>query len=618
MTPRIENYALLGDTHTAALVSNQGSIDWLCFPRFDSAATFAALVGDEENGRWQIAPDGQITASRRRYRGDTLVLETDFETPEGSIRLVDFMPARGETAEVVRLVEGVRGRVRVQMELKARFDYGRIRPVIRRIDGADVAFAGPDSIWLHTPVETRDEEGVLRAEFSVTAGELVPFVLTWRPSHEPAPHPVDPMRALADTESYWNEWVYACTYSGEWPKAVIRSLITLKALTYAPTGGIVAAPTTSLPEQLGGVRNWDYRYCWLRDAAFTLLALTRAGYRDEAEAWNQWLLRTVAGDPTDVQIMYGVAGERRLTEVELPWLSGYQGAKPVRIGNEATEQLQLDVYGQVVNSIHHARRAGLEDNGDGWALTRSLVDVVEASWRLPDEGIWEGRGARRHFVNSKVMCWVAVDRALRDAEDFGLPAPVARWRTLRDEISREILTEGYDADRGTFTQSYGSTELDASALLMPLVGFLPPTDERMLGTVAAIERELCHDGLVHRYSTSGETDSVDGLPEGEGTFLACSFWLVANYALSDRLEEARALFERLLSLRNDVGLLAEEYDADAQRQVGNFPQAFSHVPLIMAAHLLGETAERGLDGRAEANRPHRGARAPLPSEAALR
>ena len=442
MTPRIEDYALLGDTHTAALVSNQGSIDWLCFPRFDSAATFAALVGDEENGRWQIAPDGQITASRRRYRGDTLVLETDFETPEGSIRLVDFMPARGETAEVVRLVEGVRGRVRVQMELKARFDYGRIRPVIRRIDGADVAFAGPDSVWLHTPVETRDEEGVLRAEFSVTAGELVPFVLTWRPSHEPAPHPVDPMRALADTESYWNEWVYACTYSGEWPEAVVRSLITLKALTYAPTGGIVAAPTTSLPEQLGGVRNWDYRYCWLRDAAFTLLALTRAGYRDEAEAWNRWLVRTVAGDPTDVQIMYGVAGERRLTEVELPWLSGYQGAKPVRIGNEATEQLQLDVYGQVVNSIHHARRAGLEDNGDGWALTRSLVDVVEASWRLPDEGIWEGRGARRHFVNSKVMCWVAVDRALRDAEEFGLPAPVARWRTLRDEISREVLDGG--------------------------------------------------------------------------------------------------------------------------------------------------------------------------------
>ena len=614
MTPRIEDYALLGDTQTAALVSNEGSIDWLCMPRFDSGAAFAALVGSEENGRWRIAPDGHVTATRRRYRGDTLVLETDFETAEGTIRLVDFMPVRGEAPTVVRLVAGVRGRVPVRMELRVRFDYGRIRPVVRRLDGADVAFAGPDSVWLRTPVETRDEDGVLQADFSVTAGELVPFVLTWHPSHEPAPTPVDPMRALADTESYWSEWVSRCTYSGEWRDAVVRSLLTLKALTYAPTGGIVAAPTTSLPEQPGGVRNWDYRYCWLRDAAFTLLALTRAGYRDEAAAWNSWLHRAIAGDPTDVQIMYGVAGERRLTEIELPWLSGYQGAKPVRVGNEATEQLQLDVYGQVVNSIHHARRAGLEDDGDAWALTCSLVDVVEASWRLPDEGIWEGRGPRRHFVNSKVMCWVAVDRALRDAEELGFPAPVARWQRLRAEIAREVLAEGYDADRGTFTQSYGSTELDGSALLLPLVGFLPATDERMLGTVAAIERELCHGGLVHRYSTSDHADSVDGLPEGEGTFVACSFWLAANYALSGRMHDARALFERLLSLRNDVGLLAEEYDPDSGRQLGNFPQAFSHVPLIMAAHLFGEAAERGIEGETGGARTVR--REALPSEAA--
>jgi GH15 family glucan-1,4-alpha-glucosidase len=593
MASRIEDYALLGDTQTSALVSTEGSIDWLCLPRFDSAATFAALLGNEDNGRWQIAPYGHVRATRRRYRGDTLVLETDFDTAEGSIRVVDFMPPRGTAPAVVRLVEGLRGRVRVHMDLRLRFDYGRIPPWLRHIDGAHAAIAGPDSIWLRTPVETRDEDFAMRADFLVTAGELVPFVLTWHPSHEPPPAPIDPLRALAHTESFWTEWVSASSYTGGWQEAVVRSLLTLKALTYAPTGGIVAAPTTSLPEQLGGVRNWDYRYCWLRDAAITLLALTRAGFREEAQAWHSWLLRAIAGDPTDLQAVYGVAGERRLTELELPWLAGYENSTPVRIGNQAAGQFQLDVYGEVVNTIHQARRAGLEDNGEVWSLTRALIDFVESHWHLPDEGLWEVRGPRRHFVNSKVMAWVAVDCALSDAEEFRLPAPLGRWRALREQIRRDVLTQGYDAAQGTFTQSYGSKEIDAAALLFPLVGFLPASDERMRGTVAAIERRLFHDGLVYRYTTSDETNSVDRLPEGEGAFLACSFWLAGNYALSGRLDDARALFERLLSLRNDVGLLAEEYDPRSGRQLGNFPQAFSHVPLIMAAHLIDEAAERG-------------------------
>jgi GH15 family glucan-1,4-alpha-glucosidase len=593
MPSPIEDYALLGDTHTAALVGLDGSIDWLCLPRFDAAACFAALLGDEDNGRWQIAPDGHVHSVRRRYRGDTLVLETRFDTAEGSIRVVDFMPPGNEARRVVRLVEGIRGRVRVHMDLRLRFDYGRIRPLSRLVDGAHTATAGPDSVWLRTPVEVRDEGSSLRADFDVAAGELLPFVLTWSPSHEPAPGPIDPLRALADTESFWTDWVAACTYSGEWHEPVVRSLLTLKALTYAPTGGIVAAPTTSLPEQPGGVRNWDYRYCWPRDAAITLLALTRAGFRNEAQAWHSWLIRAVAGDPTDLQAVYGIGGERRLTEVELPWLAGHENSKPVRIGNQAAGQFQLDLYGEVVNTIHHARRAGLEDNGEVWPLTTDLIDFVESHWHLPDEGIWEIRGPRRHFVNSKVMAWVAVDRALEDARDFGLPAPVARWRALREQIRREVLARGFDTDQGTFTQSYDSTALDASALLYPFVGFVPANDERMLGTVAAIERRLCRNGLVYRYSTSNGADAVDGLPEGEGAFLACSFWLAGNYALSGRVEEARALFEHLLSLRNDVGLLAEEYDPDAGRQLGNFPQAFSHVPLIMAAHIVDETAERG-------------------------
>jgi GH15 family glucan-1,4-alpha-glucosidase len=587
----IEDYALLGDTQTAALVGRDGSIDWLCLPRFDSAACFAALLGDEDNGRWVIAPREHVRAARWRYRGDTVVLETDFDTAEGSIRVVDFMPPRNGAAHVVRLVEGIRGRVRVHMELRPRFDYGRIRPWLRSLDGAYAAVAGPDSVWFRSSVPVRQENSLMRADFSVAPGELFAFDLSWRPSHERSADPIDPLRALAETESYWTDWVSSCTYAGEWREAVVRSLLTLKALSYAPTGGIVAAPTTSLPEQFGGVRNWDYRYCWLRDAAVTLLALTRAGFREEARGWHSWLLRAIAGDVAELQAVYGIAGERRLTELELPWLSGFEGSKPVRIGNAAADQFQLDLYGEVVNTIHEARRAGLEDDGEVWSLTRALVDFVESHWQLPDEGLWEVRGPRRHFVNSKVMAWVAVDRALTDAEAHGLPARLDRWRVLREEIRREVLLEGYDSDRRTFTQAYGSSALDASALLFPLVGFLPATDERMRGTVAAIERELCRDGLVYRYTTT-DAGSVDGLPEGEGAFLACSFWLAANYAVSGRLQEARELFERLLSLRNDLGLLAEEYDPRSGRQLGNYPQAFSHVPLVMAAHVFDEAVRR--------------------------
>ena len=569
MPLQIEDYALLGDTQTAALVGRNGSIDWLCLPRFDSPAVFAALLGDDRNGRWQIAPHphAAVRGTRRRYRGDTLVLETDFDTAEGSIRVVDFMPPRHEVPSIVRLVEGVRGRVRVRSELRPRFDYGRIRPWIRHLDGTHTAIAGPDSVWLDTTVDVTSVDSALKADFAVAAGELVPFVLSWSPSHAPTPRHVHPLRALDDTETFWTEWIGSCTYDGEWRDAVVRSLLTLKALTYAPTGGIVAAPTTSLPEEPGGVRNWDYRYCWLRDAAVTLLALTRAGFRAVANDWLSWLLRAVAGDPADVQVLYGVAGERRLTELELPWLPGFEGSTPVRIGNEAAEQFQLDVYGEVVYTIHEARRAGLVDNGEVWSLTRALVEFVESHWDQPDEGVWEVRGPRRHFVSSKVMAWLAVERAGADAEEHGFPAPLGRRRAQREEIRADILAKGYDSTRRTFTQSYGSEELDASALVFPLIGFLPAHDERMQGTVAAIERRLRHDGLVYRYTTSGD-GGVDGLPEGEGAFLACSFWLAANYALSGRTQEARALFERLISLRNDVGLLAEEYDPRAGRQRG--------------------------------------------------
>jgi GH15 family glucan-1,4-alpha-glucosidase len=584
----IEEYALIGDTESAALVRRNGSIDWLCLPRFDSPACFAALLGNESHGCWQLTPGAAVADTRRRYRGDSLVLETELETAEGLVRLVDFMPPRDGAARIVRVVEGVRGRVRMRMDLLLRFDYGRVHPWLWRADGTWTGVAGPDSVRLHTPLDVRKHDSTLSAEFIVSAGTLVPLVLDWSPSHEPAPPSVDPLAALAVTESFWAKWLESCTYEGRWREAVVRSLITLKALTYAPTGGIIAAPTTSLPESVGGVRNWDYRFCWLRDAAVTLLALTRAGFRDEARSWHQWLLRAIAGAPGDAQILYGIAGERSLPERELAWLPGYERSRPVRVGNDAVHQFQLDVYGEVIAALYEARRAGLDGGIEIWELTRGLIEFLSAHWQLPDDGIWESRGPRRHYVSSKVMAWTAVDRAIADAQAHGFPAPIARWGVLREQIRQEIESRGFDRTRGTFTRWFGSQALDASSLLIPLVGFLPSDDPRVMGTVAAIERNLVRDGLVYRYTESHGPRTDDGLPPGEGAFLACSFWLVGNYARAGRGEEARRLFERLLSLRNDVGLLAEEYDPVGRRQLGNFPQAFSHVPLIMAAFALEE------------------------------
>jgi GH15 family glucan-1,4-alpha-glucosidase len=584
MPLRIEDYAVIGDTQTAALVGRDGSIDWLCLPRFDSGAIFAGLLGTEEHGRWQLTPAGAVRAIRRRYRGESMVLETEFETDDGTVRLVDFMPPRGEAADVVRIVEGVRGRVPMRMDLRLRFDYGHIVPWVRRVDTDLVAVAGPDAVWLRTPVEVRGENLSTVAEFSVGEGFHAPFVLTWRESHLPTPHPVDPIVALDATEAYWREWVDRCSYDGRWRDAVVRSLLTLKTLTYGPTGGIVAAVTTSLPEALGGVRNWDYRFCWLRDATITLQSLMYAGYVDEARAWRHWLLRAIAGDPAQMQIMYGVAGERLLTERHADWLPGYCGV-PVRIGNAAAEQFQLDVYGEVMDAMHQARKAGLEPDKPAWDLQVALMDFVEQNWTRPDEGIWEVRGGSRHFTHSKLMAWVAADRAVKAVEQFDHGGPVDRWRALRDEIFQNIMAKGYDEQRGTFTQFYGSRELDASLLMMPLVGFLPAGHERIRGTVAAVEDGLLRDGFVQRY-TQQPGNSVDGLPAGEGAFLACTFWLAQNYALAGRRDAAGEVFERLLGLCNDVGLLAEEYDPVAGRLVGNFPQAFSHVPLIDTARNL--------------------------------
>ncbi|HWD47236.1 MAG TPA: glycoside hydrolase family 15 protein [Actinomycetota bacterium] len=587
MAAPIEDYALIGDTHTAALVSRQGSIDWLCLPRFDSPACFAALLGDRSNGRWLLAPAGPVREVHRRYQGDTLALETEFHTDEGVVRVVDCMPPRQQDPDVARIVECARGRVRMQMELTIRFDYGSIVPWVRNIDGALHAVAGPDSVWLRTPVPVRGENWTSLADFTVAEGERVPFMLTWHASHRPAPRRIDPVRALGDTEAWWGEWASGIKYGGGWQDAVIRSLLTLKALTYAPTGGIVAAPTTSLPEQLGGVRNWDYRYCWLRDATFTLSALMLAGLADEARAWREWLLRAVAGQPRQIQILYGVAGERRVTEQELDWLGGYEGARPVRVGNAAVSQFQLDVFGEVMDTLHLGRHIGLESDQPTWALQRALLDFLESQWREPDEGIWEIRGPRRHFTHSKVMAWVALDRAIKAVELTGFEGPVDRWRGLRRELHDEVCREGYDSERDSFVQYYGADHLDASLLLIPLVGFLPADDPRVKGTVAAIQRELTVDGLVHRYPPEG-SQSVDGLPPGEGTFLACTFWLADNLALMGRHEEALAIFERLLTLRNDVGLLAEELEPSSGRQLGNFPQAFSHVALVNTANYLSE------------------------------
>jgi GH15 family glucan-1,4-alpha-glucosidase len=582
VSPRIEDYALLGDLQAAALVERNGSVDWLCFPRFDSGACFAALLGSSENGRWLLAPQNGGTPSRR-YLHDTLVLETTWETNEGVARVYDFMPPRGVAPDIVRIVEGVRGRVRIRSELVIRFDYGQIVPWVRRVDDARIAVAGPDALCFRTPAHTFGENMRTVSELVVDEGERVPFVLTWFPSHEQLPDAIDPEVALAETESFWREWNARCKVdlTDEWRDLVHRSLMVLKALTYEPTGGIVAAPTTSLPEWIGGVRNWDYRYCWLRDATLTLLALLHAEHADEAANWRAWLLRAVAGDPADIQIMYSVLGERRLTELELPWLSGYEGSQPVRIGNAASEQLQIDVFGEVIDALYQARVHGLPFEHHAWALQVNLLEYLEEAWSRPDEGIWEIRGERRHFVHSKVMAWVAFDRAVRTIESQGLDGPVDRWRELRDEICREVCERGFDEELGSFVQSYGSKELDASLLLIPLVGFLPASDPRVRGTIEAIERGLMQDGFVLRYRTH-ESD-VDGLPPGEGVFLPCSFWLVDCYELLGRHDEAHALFERLVALSNDVGLLAEEYDPRGRRQLGNFPQAFTHLALVNSA-----------------------------------
>jgi len=589
MPSHLEDYALVGDCFTAALVAKDGSVDWLCFPRFDSGACFAALLGTPEHGRWRLAPAEEIRAVRRRYLPDTLVLETEYETASGVVAVLDCMPVRveAEAPSLVRVVAGKRGQVPVHMELISRCDYGHIVPWVQRLDGGIRAVAGPDGLVVRTPVPLRGANLTTVADFSVAAGQRVPFTLTWHPSHEEPPPPIDAETCLRDTESWWRDWAGRCTYEGEWREQVRRSLLTLKALAYLPTGGIVAAATTSLPEQLGGVRNWDYRFCWLRDATFTLLALLNAGYRDEATAWQEWLLRAVAGSPADTNLMYGLAGERRLTEIELDWLPGYEGAKPVRIGNAASKQFQLDVYGEVLDAMYVSRKLGLKEGTANWNLEKALVRFVETAWQKPDEGIWEVRGPRRHFTHSKVMAWVAVDRAVKAVEQFHCPGPLERWRELRAAIHAEVCQQGFNPERNAFVQSYGAKELDASLLMIPLVGFLPAKDPRVRGTVEAIRQHLMRDGFVQRYDPN---QSVDGLPPGEGAFLACTFWLADALVQMGRADKARPIFERLLALCNDVGLLAEEYDPHARRLVGNFPQAFSHVGLVNTAMNLSECA----------------------------
>lgn len=579
----IEDYGLIGDTHTAALVGRNGSIDWLCLPRFDSGACFAALLGESRHGHWIISPATPAQATGRRYRPHTLILETDFETAEGAVRVIDFMTLRSGEPDVIRIVEGVRGEVPMEMELVIRFDYGSVVPWVRTIDGHLQAVAGPDALSLWTAIPTHGRDLTTRADFLVREGEQISFLMMWYPSHTKPPEPFDAVEALHETEQWWRDWSGRCTYTGPWRDQVERSLITIKALTYAPTGGIVAAPTTSLPEKIGGVRNWDYRYCWLRDATYSLYALMIGGYTGEAIAWRDWLLRAVAGDPSTLHIMYGLEGSRRLPELELPWLPGYEGSRPVRTGNAAVNQLQLDVYGEVMDALHLSRRAGIEPDAASWALQRALVTFLEHAWSQPDEGIWEVRGPRRHFTHSKVMAWVAFDRAVKAVERYGLDGPVDRWRQLRAQVHQQVCQRGFDAERNTFTQYFGSRELDASLLMVPLVGFLPADDPRVIGTVQAVERELLHNGYVQRYQT---LEHIDGLPPGEGAFLACTFWLADNYELQGRHREAHDLFDRLLALCNDLGLLAEEYDPDLGRHLGNFPQAFSHVMLVNTARNL--------------------------------
>jgi GH15 family glucan-1,4-alpha-glucosidase len=583
----IEDYGMLGDLHTAALVGADGSIDWLCLPRFDSPACFAALLGDEDHGCWQLGPASGGRCTRRRYRGDTLILETEWDTPEGSVRVSDAMPPRDGAADLVRVVEGLSGRVPMRTVMRLRFGYGRIEPWIRGRDGHLSAIAGPDAAWLDADVPLQIEDAAAHAEFTVAAGERVSFVLTHQLSHEDRPSPPDPAWALAHTEQFWTEWTGALRYEGEWDEAVRRSLVTLKALTYDPTGGIAAAATTSLPEHLGGVRNWDYRFCWLRDAAFVLQALLGTGFIGEADAWRQWLLRAAAGDPAELQIMYGLDGRHWLPELDLEWLPGYEGSSPVRIGNAATRQFQLDVWGETLDALHLAREAELEADGSAWDLQRALLAYLEDHWAEPDDSLWEIRGERRHFVHSKVMAWAGFDRAVKAVEHHGLDGPVERWRELRDQVHADVCGRGFDPARGTFTQFYGSQGLDAALLLLPQVGFLPWHDPRVVGTVDAVRRELSRDGFLLRYDVAAD-GGVDGLPGQEGTFLACTFWLVEGLQGTGREREARDLFERLLGVRNDLGLLSEELEVATGRHLGNTPQAYSHVGLVNAArHLSG-------------------------------
>ncbi|MBU6456465.1 MAG: glycoside hydrolase family 15 protein [Bradyrhizobium sp.] len=587
MACRIEDYGLIGDCETAALVGRDGSIDWLCWPSFDSDACFAGLLGTSRQGRWQIAPAQEVTKTSRRYWDDTLILETRFETAGGTVAVIDFMPPRGKASDIVRLVRGISGQVKLRMEMVIRFGFGTDIPWVKKSEdgSALLAICGPDLIVLRTEVQTRGEDMTTVADFEVGEGETVPFVLSYGPSHLDAPEPIDPLQALQKTRDFWTEWSTRCTYQGCNRDLVMRSLITLKALTYGPTGGIVAAPTTSLPEILGGPKNWDYRFCWLRDATFTLLALMNSGYTEEASCWHGWLLRAVAGSPADMQIMYGIRGQRRLLEWEADWLQGYEGAQPVRIGNAAHAQLQLDVYGELMDAFHQARVAGLKLDERNWNLECKVLEHLAEIWDRPDSGIWERRGDGKHYVSSKVMTWVAFDRAIKSVEKFGLEAPLEKWRTLRDTIHRDVCEKGFDRNLNTFVESYGSPLLDASILLLPSVGFLPGNDPRVRGTLAAIEKHMMCDGFVMRHDSRGPRDRK---LRPEGAFLACTLWLADAYVLAGEIDKAQTLFDRVVGVANDLGLLAEEFDTAARRQTGNFPQALTHIALINTAHNLSD------------------------------